>query len=194
MTVLKNARHEKFAIGLVDGLSQEKAYIAAGFSPKGARGSASTLLKQFSNILKRRDELLAEREKLHAVSTAEACKTLRIDKEFVITQLIQNHRDAKKGEPILNKEGEIIGYRQNIQASNRALELLGKQMGMFMGRSEPDPETKYTDIEELRERVRQRSLKLGLLISAVPRSTGLSINCQASQLTLEGNKSCPSQF
>jgi phage terminase small subunit len=60
MTILKNARHERFATGLADGLSQEKAYIAAGYSPNGARGAACNLLKRSSGIMKRRDELLAE--------------------------------------------------------------------------------------------------------------------------------------
>src|SRR5690348_6261666 len=103
MTILKNTRHENFAKGLADGLSQEKAYISAGFSAKGARGSASNLIKQHSYILKRRDEILAEREKLYAVSTAKACEALAIDKEWVLNQLIDNVFMAKKGEPVVNK-------------------------------------------------------------------------------------------
>ena len=110
MAILKNARHEKFAIGLADGLSQEKAYVSAGYSPKGARGSASTLIKQYPNILKRRDEMLAEREKLHAVSTVKACEALAIDKTYVINELIDNCIKAKIGVPIVNKDGQIVGY------------------------------------------------------------------------------------
>ncbi|SEN29913.1 hypothetical protein SAMN05216404_103302 [Nitrosospira multiformis] len=163
MPILKNARHERFAAGLADGLSQEKAYTGAGFSPKGARGSASSLLKQHSYILKRRDEILIEREKLHAMSTTKACEALAIDKEWVLNQLIDNVFKAKRGEPVLNKEGEITGYRPNFGAANAALALIGKEFGMFLGNKEPEGPEPYRDIEELKERVRQRSIKLGLV-------------------------------
>ena len=160
MPVLKNARHEKFSIGLADGLSQEKAYVAAGFSPNGARGSASTLIKQHPYILKRRDEILAEREKLHAVSTVKACEALAIDKEWVLNELIDTVFKAKRGQPVRNKEGEIVGYRPNLAAATAALALLGKELGMFRERKEPEQHKPYRNIEELKERIRQRSMKL----------------------------------
>ncbi len=162
MPILKNARYEKFAVGLADGLSQEKAYVGAGFSPNSARGSASTLIKQFPHILKRRDEILGEREKIHAVSTVKACEALAVDKKYVINQLIDNCIKAKIGDPILNKEGQVVGHKPNIPASNQALMLLGKELGMFNARKEPEQVEPYQDVEELKERIRQRSLKLGI--------------------------------
>ncbi len=40
---LKNSRHERFAIALANGVPQTRAYIQAGYSEKGASGSASQL-------------------------------------------------------------------------------------------------------------------------------------------------------
>jgi len=88
MTKLRNGRHERFATRLADGLSQEKAYIEAGFSPNGARGAACNLIKQYVYILKRRDEILAEREILHSVSTVQAMKALQITKMDVRLYLV----------------------------------------------------------------------------------------------------------
>jgi phage terminase small subunit len=43
MGPLKNIRHEKFCQGIVRGLSQTKAYTAAGYSKRGAKQSAARL-------------------------------------------------------------------------------------------------------------------------------------------------------
>jgi hypothetical protein len=43
MAPLRNQRHERFCCGIVHGQSATAAYVAAGFSPRGARGSACKL-------------------------------------------------------------------------------------------------------------------------------------------------------
>ena len=63
--------------------------------------------------------------------------------------MIDSSIKAKKIDPIMNKDGEIVGYRANIPASTRVLKLLGKEMGMFMGRKEPEQFEPYDHIEEL---------------------------------------------
>ncbi len=49
---LSNPKHEKFAQSIARGLSQDKAYVEAGYSENGARASASKLLTN-PNILRR---------------------------------------------------------------------------------------------------------------------------------------------
>ena len=120
MTILKNPRHERFASGLADGLSQEKAYVAAGFSSRGARGAASTLLKQKLCILKRRDEILYEREKIQRVTTAQAMESLKLSKEDLMRELWDNAMRAKAAIPVTDKEGNPTGvYNANFAASNQ---------------------------------------------------------------------------
>lgn len=59
MPVLTNPRHEQFAQGLLQGLSATRAYVAAGFSEKGAGQSAARLLKN-ADICSRLIEIRAE--------------------------------------------------------------------------------------------------------------------------------------
>ena len=59
MPALKNMRHELFCQGLVSGLSQTRAYIAAGYSERGAKQSAARLLNN-PNVRSRLAELRAE--------------------------------------------------------------------------------------------------------------------------------------
>jgi len=61
MPALKNNRHEKFCQGIVSGLSQPKAYTAAGYSGRGAKQSAARLLNN-ADVRSRVSELGQEIE------------------------------------------------------------------------------------------------------------------------------------
>ena len=152
---------------LADGFSQEKAYIEAGFSPNGARGAACNLIKQYSYILRRRDEILSEREKMHSVSTIKAMEALQITKKDIMKELLDNAMRAKASIPVI-KDGVPTGmYNANISASNQALMLLGKELGMFADKSEirVDHHANMND-EELRIFVVNKYRKLGLDLEA----------------------------
>lgn len=56
MPILKNNRHEKFTLALVNGMSQTDAAIEAGYKKSRARFTGSRLAT-ISNIIKRREEL-----------------------------------------------------------------------------------------------------------------------------------------
>ena len=167
MTVLRNGRHEKFAIGLADGSTQERAYINAGYAPRSARSSASTLIKQYPNIIQRRDEILAEREMLHSVSTVQAMRALQITKKDIMKELLGNAMIPKAAVPVL-KSGEPTGlYQANISASNQALMLLGKELGMFTDRTDVNVSTHSNMSDrELRAFVVGKYRKLGLDLEA----------------------------
>jgi hypothetical protein len=169
MTILKNAKHERFAAGLADGLSQEKAYVAAGFSARGARGAASILLKRNTDILKRRDEILSEREKIQAVTTAQAMESIKLSKEEVMSELWDNAMKAKAAVPVLDRNGNPTGmYVANWAASNQALHLLGKEIGMFGDKKEAPPnELANKSTEELRQEAIQLSRRLGVELPAI---------------------------
>jgi hypothetical protein len=61
MGPLKNIRREKFCQGIVSGLSQTKAYTAAGYSERGAKQSAARLLNN-ADVRSRVSELRQEIE------------------------------------------------------------------------------------------------------------------------------------
>lgn len=107
MPVLPNQRHERFAHALANGKTADEAYQLAGFKPN--RGNA-TRLKANESIAGRVAELQA--------MTAER---VVVDREWVLTKLIEN---------ATNNQGA------NPNASNKALELIGKEIGMFVDRTE----------------------------------------------------------
>lgn len=84
------------------------------------------------------DAKVAQRIKeLRAEVTAPAIKKLEISKEWVLQQLVENVEMAKQAEPVRDEEGNPIGeYKQNLAAGNKALELIGKELGMFVDRKE----------------------------------------------------------
>lgn len=131
--VLKNARHEHFAQLVAGGKSAPKAYVLAGYSEIGAQQSANRLLKM-SVISARINELRAAVEE---PARERAIEKAAVDKAWVLSQLVENVKIAKAAEPVRDAEGNETGeYRANIPAANRALELLGKELGMFVDRKE----------------------------------------------------------
>lgn len=134
MPVLLNPKHERFAQELAKGKAADESYALAGFSPN--RGNAS-VLKHKQNILNRVSEILSERESVHAQSTADAIKSTSLTKEWVIEMLTQNVDRAMQATAVLGDDGEPIGeYSYQGSVANRSLELLGKELGMFIDRKE----------------------------------------------------------
>lgn len=113
MAALGNAKHERFAQGLAAGKTADEAYTAAGF--KANRGNA-TRLKANESVQARVKEL-----------TERAADGLVLTKQWVLEQLADNAAKAKK-----------VG---DFGPSNKAIELIGKHLGMFAGSGGDDDET-----------------------------------------------------
>lgn len=105
---LTNDRHETFAQGLAKGMSQTDAYVAAGY--KSDRGAASRMSANV-NVQARVEELQSR-----------AASNVVISREWVIEQLVENAKLAKE-------QGDFA-------PANKAVELLGKELGMFVDRTE----------------------------------------------------------
>ena len=138
MRTLRNPRYERFAYGLAEGKPAYQAYIDAGFAKVGAAQSACRLLKnQRAGIRERVAEILQEREQIDAAGTKLAIERTAINKEWVIERLRENVERAMQAQPVLDRAGNPTGsYVYNGAAANRALELLGKELGMFIERRE----------------------------------------------------------
>lgn len=126
-------KQEKFVLAYLEtGNASEayrRAYNCAKMSDKSVWENASKLLA---------DAKVAPRvAELRATVIAKATKQLEIDKTWVLTQLVENVAMAKQAEPVLDREGNPTGeYTQNLAAANRALEMIGKELGMFVDRKE----------------------------------------------------------
>jgi phage terminase small subunit len=151
--ILDNPRHERFAQGLAAGKSAEDAYSEAGFKPSAS--NASTLRKN-QNVLDRLSELLEERQSINAQATADAIKATGLTKQWVIETLMENVRRAMQATPVrVDDEGEAIGeYQYQGGVANRALELLGKEQGMFIERRQDVPASADMTDDQLDKRIR----------------------------------------
>ena len=114
MAVLDNPRHERFAQLVATGRNPAEAYVAAGYAGKTAYTCGPRLLKVCS-VRNRVRELQQTMAHVFAGQAA-------VDRQFVLRELRDNALAAKQN--------------RQYSASNRALELLGKELGMFQDRNE----------------------------------------------------------
>lgn len=136
MGPLKNAKHEHFAQLVSNGESATRAYVLAGYSEKGARQSAHALLTK-PDVSDRVQELRQEKERQHKRAVGAVVQEAAVDKAWVIAQLVENVKMAKQAVPVTDREGNPTGeYQQNLSAANKALELIGKELAMFVDRKE----------------------------------------------------------
>ena len=109
MPALKNPRHERFVQGLAAGKTADQAYQDAGYKPNRCNAGR---LKTNENIQARLQELQHK-----------AADKVVVDRAYIMKKL------KKNAETCLGE-----GDNRNPTAANRALELLGKELGMFVDR------------------------------------------------------------
>jgi len=123
MPTLDNPKHERFAQALAAGKSQDEAYREAGYKPSASNASHLT---RNHKVQSRVAEL-----------TARAAEGVVLTKQWVLERLIENANRAMQAEAVKDREGKETGeYRYEGSVANRALELLGKELGMFKDQSE----------------------------------------------------------
>ena len=145
--ILKNAKHENFAHLVAKGIGPTEAYIQAGYSKNGAKQSASRLLTNA--------DVSARVEQIRANINAATVEKAGVDKAWVLSELVSNVRMAKSAEPVLDHEGNPTGeYKQNLAAANKALELIGKELGMFVDRKE----IRTGDLDDVPHEEKKRAL------------------------------------
>lgn len=123
MPALKNARHEAFARELAKGKAASQAYVAAGYSPN--EGNAIRL---------KGNEKVAERV---AELTEKAADRAVVDKAWILERLKQNAETCMTMDFVRGPNGQpTTAVTHNPAAANKALELLGKELGMFKDQHE----------------------------------------------------------
>lgn len=162
MAALPNPRHERFAQELAEGKNATEAYEVAGY--KRNAGNAATL-KSDQNISKRVVELQEQRAGMAVKATEKAVEKLALTKEWVIGRLMENAERALTTQPVLDKDGQPTGsYTYDGAVANRALELLGKHLGILIERreiGEPGEFDRLAD-EEVMAEMRKEAAELGL--------------------------------
>lgn len=131
---LSNTRHERFVREYLLDLNATQAYIRAGYSPNGAKTSASKLLAN-PNVTARITNLQAHIEQQSDLSI-----------EWVLQELRATY-------------GKATACGQH-SAANKSLELLGKHLGMYVERHEltgrDGGPIETVDVTEVRHRLADR--------------------------------------
>jgi len=134
--MLKNNRRELFCQAIVSGKAPLAAYVAAGYVENSAN---ATHMRQLPEVAARIEELMGDRlKRLDKVTDAEF-KKASIDRQWVMAKLIENYENAFAS--------------GDFAPANKSLELLGKELGMFIDRKEtggPGDFARMND-DELRE-------------------------------------------
>lgn len=130
MPALDNPRHERFAQELAKGKTQLEAYRLAGYRPDDG---AANRLSGNVRVATRVKEI-----------TERAATRAEITKAWVMERLMRNAQMCLGEEPLIvpgsGGEGEVaeegrVEFRRDPAAANQALQLLGKELGMFVDRS-----------------------------------------------------------
>lgn len=135
MPALSNPRHELFAQELAKGKTATEAYQTAGFKPNRHNGAA---LARQQHIVTRTGEIQSSEAEIARKATQLAAERLSIGREWVMARLVENANRAMQAEAVV-RDGMPSGeYKYDGSVANRALELLGKEIGMFVDRSKVD--------------------------------------------------------
>jgi len=149
MSTLKNPKHERFAQQLAAGRSQVEAYELAGFAGSPRRNASNTLARN-PPIGQRVAELMQERSRIEQDATKIAARKVAVDKAWVmeklvnvVTQCLPSEAGATRS-ALLGDATSDRPRRVNPAGATRALELLGRELGMFVERRETR-NTAYAD-------------------------------------------------
>jgi hypothetical protein len=148
---LKKERYELFAQAMAQGHNVEKAYIEAGYRPSKTNGHA---LRNKKEIQERVTYLFGQREHVINQSTAVAIEQTALTKTWVIENLRENALKCLGKLPIkvTHTEGmpPVEEFDWQPGPANRALELLGRELNMFIEKVEvgdPGEFARMTDAE-----------------------------------------------
>lgn len=152
MGMLKNERHEAFCSAIARGASVGRAYRDAGFPGRGEMQSGSRLLK--------RPEIQARIAELRATveipARERAVEKAAISRAWVLEKLRGIAERCTAEGPEFTPTG-----------ANRALELLGKELGMFAAKSTADQDAAIAALPAAKVRQLLEAVQLLLASDAV---------------------------
>lgn len=129
MPVLSDPQREQFAHYVAQGDRTPVAYRKAGYTGKDP--------SKMGWQVKNQADVLARIKELHDELGEYTNRKIRVDKFTVISLLYLNALRSLQAVPVLDRQGNPTGnYRYDGSVANRALELIGKHLGMFTDRIE----------------------------------------------------------
>jgi phage terminase small subunit len=168
MPRLANPDHEEFAQNLVLGYSPTNSWNRVTNSSGHGHGAR---LARNPAIVARVEEIRGKIAKSDATALRIATEALAVDKQWVIARLVENVERAMQAEKIGPHGERLTEYRYDGKVAIRALELLGKELGMFVERSESsDVQYVISDEPLTPEQWMGRRIGPGLMAAPEPRA------------------------
>jgi hypothetical protein len=191
MPALRNPRHERFAQAYVRGETAgngTQSYVAA--FGKADKAAASKLLRR-DDVAQRLTELQVATNEVEAKAHERAVEKLALTKEWAIQKLMDNALIALGEKTIrrrfIPKGGDMVieadVHERDAAAANRALELLGREVGAFTEHRRLTVEHADLTDEQLAQRIRDLAGELGLEISEGPRANEAPAGAEPSPTT-----------
>lgn len=129
-----NDRQRRFAELIVEGRSATQAYKDAGYSPNGAGQSAGDLLKN-PDVLATISDLRSEAAERAVVSVEYVLANLKEIVERCMERAPVMVREGREMVQATDEEGNHV-WQFDSRGATAALNLAGKQIGMFVDRHE----------------------------------------------------------
>lgn len=127
---------EAYCRGRAMGMTQVEAAQAAGLTRRGVQE------------WEKRPHIKARISELAEFATKNAILQTGLDREYVISRLMNVAERCMQAEPVLDKEGSPTGvFRFDSAGANQALKLLGDTLGMFKPQ-EKRPEDDYANLSD----------------------------------------------
>lgn len=165
MPPLANPKHEQICQERAKGSNQTQSYSSVGFSDDPT--SAHRFFKR-PEVVARVKEIQNNRIKTEFDASDNAARSLGVTKRWVLERLKYNAERCLRGQPMLDTNGvQIPGKftgKPDAMGANRALHLIGLELGMFIERHEiggPGDFARLSD-DELAARVEADAAALGL--------------------------------
>lgn len=143
MPALANQTHEKFCQLVASGRTKKQAFLEARDPSKPPLGSDGSIRQSATNLMNRADvrariaELTERMFDAKIEATQDIVRKEALTREWVVDALRENVERAMQAVAVLDSNGKPTGeYKYDGSVANRALELLGKEIGMFVDRTE----------------------------------------------------------
>ena len=163
MAELDNPRHEEFAKLTATGHKRADAYLAAGYHTQTRKVATKRGVALFAML-----EIKARVTEIETELHENSVRRAEVDREFVLRELKDVYQSCRAEKPVKNRQGHETGtYQFNAAGANRALELMGKELGMFTDRimfENQDDVLEGLSGEDLRAFVRQAAADVGLRV------------------------------
>lgn len=160
---LKNNKHEQFCQEYLVDLNGTQAAIRAGYGSKNANNTASRLLAN-AQISARMDELLAARSRRTGVNQDRVVRELARIAFAKLTDVVDTQDATVRADAVEDdlavlssvkvkrmpmEKGEMVEREVRLADKVKALELLGKHLGMYTDKTEIMASERVTIVDDL---------------------------------------------